>query len=105
MTLSICPSCGGEVRLCIADGYADGTCPNCGRFCGGSIATGEEKEPVLVQKGWVVYCYEAGDDEHVSHEWSEHFETEEEAREYAAKMKREHVDTVDVVPRMVEVEG
>lgn len=100
--MSICPSCGGEVRLYIADGRAEGSCPNCGRFCGGSFSGEEpEPEPEYVQKGWRVHCYDAGDEEHRSYKWDRTFETRDEAQVYAEKMRKEHVDQVDLIPRMV----
>ena len=107
-SLAICPDCGGEypVHLSrVALGVrVEGRCPQCGRDRSYiRFDQDEEAEPETVQSGWTVMCYEPGDDEHIGHEWSKSFDTEEEAVRYAKKWKANHVDT-QIVPRMVVAE-
>lgn len=108
MTFLICPRCQGQVRATVvriagATRY-DGRCPECGRDCSTiQWDKPEETEPELIQQGWLVRCYEEGDDEHIAHEWDEPFKTEDEAREYARRMKAEHI-RAQVLPRMVVAE-
>ena len=97
-SLAICPDCGGEypVHLSrVALGVrVEGRCPQCGRdrsYIRFDQDEETEPEPELVQDGWRVDCYEPGDDEHISHEWSRYFKTEDEATRYAKKWRNNHV--------------
>ena len=107
-SLAICPDCGGEYPVHMSRTAlglrVEGRCPNCGRDRSYTrFDRDEEAEPELIQDGWLVKCYEEGDDEHISHEWDEPFKTEDEAREYARRMKAEHI-SAQVLPRMVAIE-
>lgn len=104
-SLAICPECGGEypVHLSrVALGVrVEGRCPHCGKDRSYTrFDQDEEAEPDLIQRGWMVKCFEQGDEEHISHEWERYFDTEEQAKAYARKWRANHVDT-QILPRMV----
>ena len=107
-SLAICPDCGGEYPVHISrvalGVRVEGRCPNCGRDRSYiRFDQDEEVEPDMIQRGWMVKCFEQGDEEHISHEWERYFDTEEEAKAYARKWRANHVDT-QVLPRMVVAE-